>query len=436
MQEDFLHFIWRYGRMRGEPLYTTEREPLTILHTGFLNHDAGPDFLQARIRIGDTLWAGNVEIHLQAGDWYRHQHQDDPRYDNIILHVVWEEDRLVRRNDGSRIPCLELKPLITPELFSRYQQLMGRKAKLPCAHALPGISSLTWASWLDRLAVERLEDKTQRWLRELERQHFDWEQVFYQGIAYGLGLPVNGEAMEQLARCTQLSLLNKHRQNLLQTEALIFGQAGFLDAGWQDQYPRKLQAEYRFLQHKYQLQGMAAGQWKFSRMRPANFPTIRLAQLARLLVHTRHLFGKALAAQSIRDLHHMLDLKIGQYWKDHFRFDQPARQKREKRLGKEQIRRLIINTIIPFVFLYGHRNDRPALTDKALRWLEELPAERNAITRFWQDYGIRAENAMQSQALLHLKRHYCTPRRCLHCAIGLAVLQDGKQPARARKKDY
>jgi hypothetical protein len=435
MKEDFLHFIWRYGQMHGARLYSTEREPLTVLHPGFRKPHAGPDFLKARILIGDTIWAGNVEIHLQAADWYRHQHQNDPRYDNIILHVVWEEDQPVTRQDGSRIPCLELKPLITPELFGRYQQLMNQPTKLPCAHALEEVSSLTWEGWLDRLAVERLEAKTERWLRELERQHFDWEQVFFQGIAYGLGLPVNGESMEQMARHTPLSIINKHRENLLQTEALIFGQAGFLDTQWQDQYPRTLRTEYHFLQHKYQLRGIQIGQWRFSRMRPANFPTIRLAQLARLLVHTRHLFGKALAAQTIRDLYHMLDLKIGQYWKDHFRFDQVARHKREKRLGKGQIQNLIINTIVPFVFLYGQRNERPALADKALRWLEELPAERNSITRFWQGYDIRAENAMHSQALLHLKRHYCSPRRCLHCAIGSAVLRSGTPPLSVRKKD-
>lgn len=423
MQEKFIQFIWRYRRIETQALSSTQREPLQIIHFGEYNTNAGPDFLHAKIKIGDTLWAGHVEMHIKASDWHKHKHDDNASYQNVILHVVWEADTEIHRADGQIIPCLELKPITTPELYSRYKKLLKNPDKIPCQYALSDIPAIKINLWLDRLLVERLHQKTQYWERILQQTNQNWEQVFYQALAQSMGLPVNKTAMESLAERTPLLLLQKHRDQLFQMEALLFGQAGFLsETTFTNTYPKELQREYAFLQKKYQLQPLSSLNWKFSRMRPTHFPTIRIAQLALLISQSHYLFSKIIALQTIEEAYNMLAVKTSYYWKNHYRFDQVSPRRTEKKLGQSTIDLMMINTIIPFIFLYGKKMGLPAYADRALHLMEQIKAENNHLIRAWIDRGLSPQNACQSQGLLQLYKHYCTQKRCLECAIGTAII--------------
>ncbi len=424
MREALLHFVWRTRRFDVRQLYTTQEQTVGIVQFGQFNHNAGPDFLNAHIRIDQTLWVGNVEMHLKSSDWYRHKHEGDPAYANVILHVVFEDDLPVLRKEGGRIPCLELKPLIPKELIANYQKLEYSSDWIPCEKFIPKIDSITRFTFLDRLAVERLEYKTLNIQKLLEENKGNWEETYFQLLSRHLARNINADPMQELAQRTPLLLLSKHRDNLLQLEALLLGQAGFLNDSFDEGYPLKLVKEYRHFSHKYKLKCMRQIQWKFLRMRPANFPTIRIAQLARLIHQTNYLWGKTLAAESIEEVENMLDLEISNYWLTHYHFGKKSEKKR-KGLGRDTIRSIIINAICPLLFLYGKERGKPELKIRALKLLEELPAESNRIIRKWKEVGIYAESAYQSQALLHLKRDYCDKRQCLRCTFGNVILKDG-----------
>lgn len=366
-------------------------------------------------------------MHVKASEWYQHQHDNDPAYQNVILHVVWEADTEISRPDGQIIPCLELKPITTPALYQRYLKLARHPGKIPCQDSLPEVPDIKIKLWLDRLLVERLHQKTSYWEQILAKQKNDWEQVFYQALAQSMGLPVNKTTMEALATRTPLLLLRRHRDQLFQIEALLFGQAGLLeDQNFQDKYPQELQQEYEFLRKKYQLAPLSALQWKFSRMRPSHFPTLRIAQLALLIHQSNYLFSKIMALQSVEEAYHALEVKTSYYWKEHYRFDQVSTRRGEKKLGRSTIDLMLINTIIPFIFLYGKKMGLPDYTDRALHLLEQLKAEDNHLLRDWAARGITAENACQSQGLIHLYKHYCQHKRCLDCAIGTAIITTNK----------
>ncbi|PHN03056.1 DUF2851 family protein [Flavilitoribacter nigricans] len=422
MQEDLLHFAWRLKRFDLSELHTTDGEPIEILHFGEANRHAGPDFLNARIRIGKTLWAGNVEMHLKASDWELHHHGADRNYDNVILHVVLEEDQLISRSSGEKIPCLELKKRIPNRVSRIYKSLLNNEYWIPCQHQFFHVNPAVKQFWLDRLLVERLEAKTDQMVDLLEQNQYDWELAFYQLLARNFGMRVNAEPFEQLARSLPLHLLQQYKDRLFRLEALLFGQAGMLEEELNDAYPRKLQQEYRFLRHKHQLQPIAGHQWKFLRMRPANFPTIRIAQLAMLLHQSAHLFSKMLAARDVKEIEHMFALKISNYWRDHYTFDKASRS-RQKTLGKTAIHLLIINTIAPLLFLYGNWKKEEKFKDRALHLLEALPPEKNHIIEQWKTLGMSVDSAYASQALLQLKHRYCEKKNCLNCAIGNALLK-------------
>ncbi len=421
MQEDFLHYLWRLKRFDLTDLRTTQGEPIEIRETGQLNIHAGPDFTDARIRIGDTLWAGNVEMHLQASDWRRHGHQQDKAYDNVILHVVLEEDEPVLRSNGNRLPCLELKKRVPRGLSGIYSRLMRSEYWIPCQPQFPETAELTRQLWLDRLLVERLEEKTAAIRRSLQQHNADWDAAFYHWLARGFGMRVNADPFERLARSLPLKLMLKHRDRLFQLEALLFGQAGLLKEDWQDGYPRRLRKEYAHLADLYGLAPMEGVAWKFLRLRPANFPTVRIAQLATLLHQSGHLFSKMLAAQNVREIENMFEVRLSNYWKTHYVFDKVSTPQ-PKTLGRDAVHLLIINTIAPFLFLYGAERREERYQDRALQLLEEVPAEKNHIVRRWEELGVKPESAYQSQALLQLKKHYCDEHRCLQCAIGHAIL--------------
>lgn len=422
MQEDLLHFAWRLKRFDLSDLHTTDGQAVEILQFGEANRHAGPDFTNARIRIGDTLWAGNVEMHLRASDWLRHRHQEDPKYDNVILHVVLQEDQTIFRSNLEPIPCLELQKRIPNKVSKIYKSLLNNEYWIPCQHQFFSVNTAIKKFWLDRLMVERLEEKTKSVERQLLINKQDWELTFYHFLARNFGVRVNADAFEQLARSLPLKILQLYKNRLFQIEALLFGQAGLMEGDFVDDYPRKLQKEYQFLRRKHQLQAISGTQWKFLRMRPANFPTIRIAQFAMLIHQRAHLFSKMLAAKNVLEIEHMFELKISNYWQDHYLFDKPSVLRR-KSLGKTTIHLLIINTITPFMFLYGKLKDEDGFKEKALSLLADLPNEKNHIIEKWKNLGVEVESAYDSQALLQLKNKYCDQKRCLDCAVGSALLK-------------
>ncbi len=422
MKEDFLHYLWRSRRFDLDNLRTTQGDPLEILHWGDYNRHAGPDFLQARLRIGGTLWAGSVEMHLKASEWRRHRHQNDEAYRNVVLHVVLEEDEPVYRANGEHLPCLELKDRIAPQLAGAYLKLLHSEYWIPCQHHFYAVPDITRRLWLDRMTVERIEHRTQTVAQVWENTHHDWEETFYRLLARHLGVKMNTDPFEQLARLTPLKLLSKYKDNFFRLEALLFGQAGMLDQDFQDAYPQKLQREYRFLQQKHGLQPMQGGQWKFLRMRPAGFPTVRIAQLAALVFQSEHLFSKILAVQDVTEVENMFAVKLANYWQNHYVFDKASTPK-AKTLGRDAVHLLLINTIVPVLFFFGKQRGETRYQDKALDLLETVAPESNNIISNWRKLGMAPVSAYETQALLQLKQHYCDARRCLDCAIGAAILK-------------
>ena len=422
MQEDFLHYLWRLKKFDVSQLKTTEGESITIKQFGQHNVHAGPDFTNARIKIGDTLWAGNVEMHLKSSQWLQHKHQEDEAYNNVILHVVLEEDQPVHRKNGERIACLELRKRIPLKLTSTYKKLIHNEHWIPCQHHFNNVLPITRDLWLDRLLVERLEEKTIRLQKRLEQNNNNWEACFYQALSRNFGVKINMEPFDLLAQSLPLLILSKHKNSLFQIEALLFGQSGLLEKEYKDEYPNKLKKEYQFLRQKYQLQAIPAASWKFLRLRPPSFPTVRIAQLAVLIYQSVHLFSKMLAAQNVKEIENMFELSISNYWKTHYVFDK-ASAKRKKTLGKSTIHLIIINTIAPLLFLYGKMKGENQFKEKAIRLLEELPPEKNSIIKKWEALGVKVKSADQSQALLQLKNIYCNKKRCLECAIGNAILK-------------
>lgn len=422
MKEDFLHFLWRSRRFDYTDLKTTQGEPIHILQPGIHNTHSGPDFSDARIRIGETTWAGQVEMHLQASEWEAHNHQSDKAYENVILHVVMDEDRPVHRSDGSRIPCLEMKKRVPARLTGIYQKLVHNEHWIPCQHQFFSVRDMTKSMWLDRLLVSRLERKTEFIQSSLERNGNDWEETFYQMLARNFGLKINAEPFEMMACSLPQRILARHRHAPEQLEALLFGQAGMLEKEFQDDYPSRLKKEYDFLRKKYDLTPISETSWKFLRLHPANFPTIRLAQFSRLVERSAHLFSKILEVEKMDDIETLFKIQLDGYWMMHYVFDKISEPKK-KSLGKQAIRLLTINTIVPFLFLYGKINGAESYKDKALELLEAIPPEKNSIIRGWSNLGTEADSAYRTQALLELKNEFCDKKKCLECAIGSAILK-------------
>ncbi|MFN0214844.1 MAG: DUF2851 family protein [Saprospiraceae bacterium] len=422
MRETFLHFLWRTRRFDCNNLRSTESQVIEIQFVGEHNNHAGPDFFDARLRIGDTLWAGNVEIHINSSEWLAHGHNTNPAYDNVVLHVVLEEDIAIFRSNGSRIPCLELKNRIPSKLLENYQRIEQETFWIPCNAFFHKVPNIVLLNWLDRLLVERLELKTAIVAETLLSTNNHWEEAFYRLLARNFGLKVNAEPFEALARSLPLTLLAKYKSNPLQIEALLFGQAGFLPGPFKDNWPIELSREYRHLAHKHSLTPLPQSQWKFLRMRPSNFPTLRIAQFASLVHRSAHLFSNILEANSLRELENLFDLQPAEYWQDHYQFDRLS-MKKHKMLGRGFIHLIIINTLVPFLFHYGKTKGLENYQKRAIALLEALPPESNTIVTTWDNLGATALNAFQAQALIQLKTRYCDTKRCLECNIGNWILK-------------
>ena len=419
MQEKLLQFIWQYNLYRPDNLFTTDGELVQIIHPGTINTNAGPDFNSGRVRVGSTLLAGNIELHIRTSDWKKHGHENDRSYHNIILHVVYEHDTDYLPQN---VAVLELRKSIPPFVIDQYSSLIQTTALLPCAHQLKQVREIIKESWLSRLLVERLEQKMQHWQEELQQTGNDWRTLLYWRMASNFGFKINSVAFLMLAQSLPLQYLGKQHQ-LLQIEALLFGQAGMLEGSFTDEYPKELKREYQYLKYKLGIRPMQSHLWKFLRLRPANFPTIRIAQFAALVHQSLHLFTKIGAGKSLKELTEMLSVKASSYWEHHYRFDDGDHKKSIKKLGDDSIHNIIINTIAPIQFLYAHSQGMSQDAEAAIQILETLPAENNNVLRLWEENGWKAINAGQSQSMIQLYNHYCSRKRCLECSIGLSIIR-------------
>ena len=414
--EAFLHYIWKYNYFDQTNLTTQEGEQIEILSPGQHNRDAGPDFFNAKIKINETIWAGNVEIHIHSSDWYRHKHHEDKSYDNVILQVVLYNDRTVERTNGSQIPTVEMN--FNQDLLNNYQNLLDSEQWIACQDKISYIDPLTLVFWIDKLGVERIESKYNSINNALKANNNDWETTFYQKLARNFGFKTNGEPFELLAKSLPIEYLAKCKDNLTQLEALLFGQGGFFESQLTEEpHYIELKKEYEYLRHRFQLTPIKSHLWKFSKLRPINFPTIRIAQFAKLIHRSNRLFSRILEISELKELFKLFDIELDGYWQNHYTFQKDSPQ-RQKRLGNQAVITIIINTVIPFLFIFGEKKNKTEFKDKAVQFLHDLPAENNRITKKWESLGIKQDNAYQTQALIHLKNNYCEQKKCLDCRIG------------------
>lgn len=411
MKEEFIYYLWE-NRLLHLDLKTTDNEDITILSVGIRNHDSGADFVNARIKIGDALWAGQVEIHVRASDWFKHNHHNDANYDSVILHVVYEND-----TDSLKIPTLEIKDKFDISIFHKYNWFFGSRNWIPCGEFVGGVQNFTLISWLDRMLVEHLENECKDLDFKLKNNHYDWEQAFYQRLMRYFGLKVNNDSFEYLSRILPLNLLLRHRDNDIYIESMMFGCAGFLERDFEEDYPSLLKRDFMMLKSKFGLKVMPLSNWKFLRLRPPNFPTIRIAQLAKIITKNGNMFSKIRDADDIQEIRDLFDVELNSYWDNHFQFDKTSKVKRRKILGKTAVDLIIINAIVPMLFYYGHTHSMESYKEKAMSFLEQIEAEDNLIIRNFQKSGVVLQNAFQTQAILYMYKYYCKRRRCLECRI-------------------
>ena len=415
MTEAFLQFVWQHQLFDHAVLQTTLHEPIEVIQIGSLHHDSGPDFFNAKIKIGNTIWAGDIEIHVKSSDWNKHKHQNQKAYNSVILHVVAEYDKPIITEHTNQIPTAILP--IEKHIIENYSAIANTNSILKCAQIIPSIDTFHLNMWFDRLVIERFEEKAKRIIANLEANNNNWEETFYHALARNFGFKTNSHAFEELVKSLPLIILGKHKNTLLQIEALMFGQAGMTSKQFTEEYPQNLQKEYAFLQKKYTLSPIPIELWKFSRMRPANFPTIRIAEFAQLLHNSSSLTSKILEAKTLTEILQLFSSTLHTYWDNHFLLDEPTIVKK-KQLGETSKQNLIINTVIPFLFAYGVFHSNEELKQRAVTFLEEIPSENNTIIAQWNTIDIQSYSGFRSQALLQLTNEYCNKGKCLQCAIG------------------
>lgn len=448
--EQLLHYVWKHKLFPLTPLTTTDNRLVEVIDVGLPNRNAGPDFFNAKVRIDGTLWVGNIEIHLRSSDWYAHKHQSDANYNNVILHISSKIDAEITTSKGDTIPQVRLN--IPQEVLLNYEELLHSDNYPPCYKVVPSLSKLMLHSWMSALQTERLEQKTLAIGERVGKMNGDWEAACFITLARNFGFGINGDAFEQWALSLHLDKVAHHRDNLLQIEAFFFGQAGLLN---KDSIPERYRAEavkgsyyqalcneYRFLMNKFR--GSLAGddgiraidyrQWKFLRLRPQNFPHIRIAQLA-YLYHARKVSLSAIAeCENIKQIQELLQTSVSDFWQEHYVFSDASETKTGKtahknkhRLSQKSIDLIIINTFVPMLFAYGRYKNNERLTEKAFELLEALKAENNAIVRMWQQVGVEIKTAGDAQALIQLKKNYCDSKDCLRCRIGFEYLKRKKE---------
>lgn len=411
MTEDFLQYIWQYGYFNTQGIKTTQGDNIIIRSRGILNKDSGPDFFNARIIIDKTEWAGNVEIHLKSSDWQKHKHQKDAAYNNVILHVVYEDDA------SGNIPTLEMKNLLNTEVYTKYKNLIHSKVKIPCDKLIKNVPDVIIQKQIERSLLERLEKKTTSFKPLFNNCSGNWEEFAYRSLASGFGLKTNILPFELLAASLPINAIKKLSGNLFSVEALLFGQSGLLDMAIEDDYVKALKKEYAYHKNKLALTPINGSIWKFARMRPAAFPTIRIAQFAAFLNNTSHIMNVLSTIKYTKEWQDIFLVRASDYWNTHYVFGKES-NKKIKAAGKDFSIRVLANVAVPLIFFYADFYGEHAMKERALSLLEQLPPEKNNITKRWQKTGIKPYNAAQSQALIELNNTYCIQKKCLTCSIG------------------
>lgn len=419
--EKLMQYVWKHRLWRSEDMVTNTGKKVRVVDPGLLNTDAGPDFFNAKIEIDGHMWVGNVEMHYRATDLKRHHHDSDKAYDSVILHVVAKDDAPVRRTNGELIPQLVLE--VSPQFNADYASLVGATIEVPCATKIKQVPHLTIVEWVEGLAFERLHGKVERIHQLLDSFNGSWEDVCYVTLARNFGFGINNDAFERLARRTPLRLLGKHSDSVLQIEALLFGQAGMLDAQkpGMDSYYNQLCTEYAFLSNKFQLTPMEKESWKLFRIRPQNFPYRRIAMLAQFIEGGFRMMNRILEAEGEKEMRSLFEVELSGYWSKHYTFGKPN-ERATATLSRSSIDIILINTVAPLLYAYGELTGNYEMTDKAIKLLEDLRAESNSIVSHFVAYGIDCPDALTSQALVQLKREYCDARKCIYCKIGHHLL--------------
>ena len=420
MNEELLHYLWSY-KLMNKKLETTNGSEVIIHSPGQRNYDAGPDFFNAIIEIDSIKWAGNIEIHVDASDWFKHKHDNDNTYDNILAHVVYNNDISVTRKNGDIIPSIELKSQIQKQIFNQYSKLVLSISDISCGNELKNIIPITRIQWFEKLAFDRLQNKTQNFQDLLYASNGNFLEVAMQKIARSFGYSVNADAMEQLAKSIGHRIILKHSTNRFQLEALFFGASGLLNNIQNEKYPIMIKAEYEYLKSKYSIQESTNKIWKFMRMRPANFPTIRISQMAGVLHNISGDITQLFDVDNINKLRILLSSNASKYWNTHYKFGNEVRSQ-VKTLGPTTIDVIILNTIIPLIFFYGKISGKQSYIDKVIKWISEIKAEDNKITRRFKSFGIKTTNATDSQGLIELYSSYCLEKQCLKCMFGKKLI--------------
>ncbi|MDB0990978.1 DUF2851 family protein [Phocaeicola vulgatus] len=418
--EQLLHYVWKHKIFPLKELKTTTGQQVEVIDTGLANTDAGPDFFNAKLKLDGVLWIGNIEIHERSSDWFKHGHHADAGYNSVILHIASEIDTEISRSNGERIPQIQL---ICPEAVrTNYKELLETDSYPPCYRIIPSLPPFTAHSWMTALQMERFEQKATLLNERLKRCQGNWEDAFFITLARNFGFGLNGDAFETWAHRLPFRAVDKHRNDLFQIEAIFFGQAGMLEDSDGDGYYLRLKKEYTYLQHKFGLIPMDASLWRFLRLRPANFPHIRIAQLACLYHRAYGLLSRIMETETLQGVRDILKGGTSEYWLTHYTFGGSS-PSRPKTLSNTSLDLLIINTVVTFLYAYGLHKGNRVLCARAGSFLEELKAENNYITRMWEQCGMKASNAADSQALIQLKKEYCDKKKCLYCRIGYEYLK-------------
>lgn len=425
MTESFLHYIWQLQYFDKTNLQTTTGEPVQIFHPGNRNTDAGPDFSSARIKIGTLEWRGSIEIHIHASGWIDHRHSDDEAYEKVVLHVVWENDKPVMRTDGTMMPTLELKNRVASDVWEKFKRLYTSAEVIPCSAGWPTVPEIHKLSMLDRVLMQRLDSKAAYVKQVLIGNENNWKQTCYQLMCKNFGFHVNAEPMFRLAQIVPYTVVLKHLDKPTQVEAILYGAAGFLETEFDDDYIGLLKREYNVLRTKYQLESrqINLAQWKFLRLRPANFPTVRIAQFAAWLCANKNLFSSMLETDSYKEFIQTLAVDQSTYWHSHYQFGKLSKTAIPS-LGRSSIENIIVNTIVPMLAAYGQLHDELSYIDRAVEWLQQSKAENNKITRQWNMLDFSVKTAFDSQALIELYKNFCMKRRCLECTVGAYLIKN------------
>lgn len=429
--EELLHYVWKHKIFPLHELRTTDGRLVEVLNPGIHNTDAGPDFTGAKIKLDGTLWVGNVELHQKTSDWFRHHHDTDASYENIILHVASDIDQSLFYSNGQEVPQLQLR--VPPYVQAHYAELKQNDTRPRCKAVVSTLPLFLVHNWMTSLTLERFEERTRQILARREALDKNWEDTLFVTVARNFGFGINGDAFERWAQSIPMGAVAKHRDSLFQIEAIFFGQAGLLEGEAQDDYTDSLQKEYRYLRQKFSLTPVDSNLWKFLRLRPQNFPHIRIAQLAMLYYEQRLNLSRLITAESLPEFSALFLTHVSDYWHTHYTFGGTSSRPVDKQLSKASLELLIINSVAPMLFAYGKYKSDSTLCDRAFSLWEQLKAENNSIIRDWAAAGIPCDNAADSQALIQLTRHYCERGECLRCQFGYEYIR--RTPEFLREED-